>query len=85
MLPRESVLAALNFTETQPLPYTLFMEDNVGQRLDQYYGSPNWREQVQNAIAWVTIPPLGVRESFGLRYTDPFGAVWRTDRRPYHL
>jgi uroporphyrinogen decarboxylase len=85
MLPRERVLAALRFTETQPLPYTLFIEDDVAQRLDQYYNDPGWREQVQNAIAWVTIPPLGVGEGFAGRYTDPFGAVWRTDRRPYHL
>lgn len=85
MLPRERVLAALNFIETQPLPYTLHMEDSVAQRLDRYYGSPDWRQQVNNAIAWVTIPPLGVRENAGAFYTDPFGAVWRTDRRPYHL
>ena len=85
MLLRERVLAALNFVETQPLPYTLFFENGVAQRLDAFHGNSSWRQQVENAIAWVTIPPLGVRESFGPRYTDPFGAVWRTDRRPYHL
>jgi uroporphyrinogen decarboxylase len=85
MFLHQSVLAALNFNDTQPLPYTLFMEGDVAQRLDQYYGHPAWRERLQNAIAWVTIPPLGVREGSEVHYTDPFGAVWRTDRRPFHL
>jgi hypothetical protein len=34
MLLRERVLAALNYAETQPLPYTLSIEDSVAQRLD---------------------------------------------------
>lgn len=85
MLLRESVLGALSFNDIQPLPYTLFMEDDVAQRLDQYYGHPTWREQLQNAIAWVTIPSLGVRSGSGGEYVDPFGAIWRTDRRPFHL
>jgi uroporphyrinogen decarboxylase len=85
MLLRERVLSALSFKETRPLPYTLSIEDSLAQRLDAHYGDSSWRERVNNAIAWVTIPPLGVRQGSGALYIDPFGAVWRTDRRPYHL
>ncbi len=79
------VVKALNFKEVRPIPYTLPVEASVAQRLDDYYGCPDWREQVEEAIAWVTIPRLGVREQLQPVYNDPFGATWRTDRRPYHL
>jgi uroporphyrinogen decarboxylase len=82
---RQSVLAALDFKETLPLPYTLPIEAPVASSLDEYYGSPAWRDGVQEAIAWVSIPRLGVRQQFGPRYVDLFGATWRTDQRPYHL
>lgn len=85
MLLRERVQSALNLIETEPLPYTLFMEEGVAQRLDGYYAGAGWRQHLHNTIAWVSIPPLGVRGGLGGRYVDPFGAVWRTDRRPYHL
>jgi uroporphyrinogen decarboxylase len=83
--PRQSVLDALNFNEPDPLPYTLPIEAPVVQRLDDHYGGQAWRQKVQQSIAWVAIPRLGVRDSFSAVYIDPFGSTWRTDRRPHHL
>jgi uroporphyrinogen decarboxylase len=82
---RQNVLSALRFHTDQPLPYTLPIEDVVAVRLDQHFGSPAWRDQIQNAIAWLTIPPLGVHDAPGGSYTDPFGSIWRTHQRPHHL
>jgi uroporphyrinogen decarboxylase len=85
MTLRQNVLSALHYQEPTPLPYTLPIEESVAQRLDTHYGSTDWRQQIHNAIALVTIPTLGVREGSGSNYTDPFGNIWRTDQRPYHL
>ena len=51
MLLRERILAALNFTEIQPLRHVVLYDQRVGQRLDAYYGSQSWRERVNNAFA----------------------------------
>ena len=85
MTMQDRVLATLNFDEVRPLPYTLPIEEEVAARLDVYYGGPAWRERVQDHIAWVGIPELGVLEGASTYYTDPFGTVWRSDRRPHHL
>ena len=82
---RDRVLAALDFEEVRPLPYTLPIEADVAARLDAHYGDPAWRARVEDHVAVVGIAELGVVEDAAPFYTDPFGAVWRSDRRPHHL
>lgn len=79
------VLSALNYQQIDPLPYFLPIEDEVVERLDAYYGNSAWQERIHNAIAWVTMPSLGVQASINPTYTDRFGSLWRTDKRPHHL
>ncbi|MEW5868371.1 MAG: uroporphyrinogen decarboxylase family protein [Chloroflexota bacterium] len=82
---RNKVLAALNFQEIQPPPYTLPAEAEVVARLDAHFGGLAWRQRVQDHIAVVRLPALGTpAEGIG-RYTDAFGVAWRTDQRPAHL
>ncbi|MBN1261462.1 MAG: hypothetical protein JXB35_12360 [Anaerolineae bacterium] len=82
---RERVLAALHYETTDVLPYTLPIEEEVVLRLDAHYGGAAWRERLQQHLALISVPALGVRTDVPERYTDPFGTTWRTDRRPYHL
>lgn len=82
---RERVLAAFRFEETDPIPYQLPMEDNVAERLDAYYGSPAWRERLQQHVGFVGMPSLGILMDGPVVYTDHFGTVWRVDKRPHHL
>jgi uroporphyrinogen decarboxylase len=84
--PKDRVLAQIQHQETDPIPYTLRFEGDVEERLDAYYGGTGWRNRVDNAIQRVTSPPLGVvGDGPGDLYTDPYGSVWRVDRRPFHL
>ena len=86
MTPREMVLEQIHHRETNPVPFTLGFEEDVGQRLDAHYGSRAWREK---------LPPYIVScGGFQRRKAEPidsgherdlFGSVWRTDRRPFHL
>lgn len=83
--PRDRVLAQIRHRETDPIPYTLGWEGDVGERLDAYYGSAAWRDLIDNAIRHVPGPNLVVDTSAGPLFTDVYGSTWRVDRRPWHL
>jgi len=38
MKPREIVLEQIHHGETNPVPYTLSFEEEVGRRLDRHFG-----------------------------------------------
>ena len=86
MTPREIVLEQIYHRETETVPYTLTFEENVGERMDQHYGGTAWREKLIPYI--ISCSGIDRRKcepiSEGLE-KDPFGTVWRTDRRPFHL
>jgi len=46
MKPREIVISSFRFEETGETPYWIPFEPEVGQRLDEYYGSSTWREKL---------------------------------------
>lgn len=46
MNSRDTVHAAFRFEETEPVPYWITMEPEVGERLDAHYGSRDWRERI---------------------------------------
>ena len=83
MNAREIVLAQIQHRETDRVPYTLDFEEDVGERLDQHYGGPAWRERLVPYIvrchSVITSPNEGLEEG---RYRDAFGTVWRTDELP---
>ena len=87
MLPREAVLAAITHREVRPVPCVLSYEDEVGRRLDAHYGSDNWRRSVPEYIVGVanldTDRKLPAADP--AYRIDPYGSLWRVDRRPWHL
>lgn len=86
MTPRETVLSQIRHEETWPIPYTLGFEGDVAERLDAHYGSTQWRSRLEPyivrvpGVAILTHEPLGDGTA-----RDPFGGLWRMDRRPFHL
>jgi uroporphyrinogen decarboxylase len=85
MTSKDRVIAQIQHRETDFVPYTLSWEGDVPERLDAWYGSADWRSQVDNDIRWLASPDLVVNEFERPTTTDHFGSVWRTDRRPFHL
>lgn len=84
---REVVLEQINHRQTTPVLYTLIVEEEVGEKLDVHYGGPEWRTRLTPYLAYV---PSGVtsfhHEPIGDGLArDIYGAVWRIDRRPWHL
>lgn len=77
---REYVLKAISHEQTDRIPYTLRFEKGMEEELDQYYGSPTWRNKLQQCIRGVgsvdTTVGRRVDNSFAI---DAFGSLWRVD------
>ena len=91
MTPKQRVLDQINHQETDPVPYTLSFETpEIMLNLDAYYGSPTWRERLDNHILETPLPhPLlgipGERTGETAILSDLFGARWAMHKRPAHL
>ena len=89
MTLREMVLEQIQHRATRPVPYTLsFEEDVVAKRLDQHYGDPSWRDKLVPYI--VACGKIDRRKNGSDPISDnlnrdPYGSIWRTDKRPFHL
>ena len=84
---RDIVVAQIEHRETGTVPYTLPMEEAVGDQLDSYYGNTNWRNGIKQCIQRTDVVHTHNKtptEKEGYEI-DLYGTVWRTDRRPFHL
>ena len=45
--PRDLVLAQIGHRDTDPAPYTLGFEEEVGVQLDRHYRGSQWRSGIQ--------------------------------------
>ena len=83
MTPREIIREQICHHETVPVPYTLLYDEEVGERLDTYYGSDEWRKKINEYFA--RVEDIGMPDAEKLDDTherDLFGTVWRTDSTP---
>jgi len=94
MTPRERVTAQIEHKETDFIPYNLFFEDEFDktlkhgalERANSYYGSDSWRAKLDNHIVFIPTVNLGVDYGSERTFcTDPYGTVWRVDKRPMHI
>ncbi len=84
--PREVILAQIRHEETVTVPYTLPFEESVGQRLDEYYGGPDWRRRLTPYIVGVGAVDTDPKQQIDEKYVlDGYGGIWRQDVRPWHL
>jgi uroporphyrinogen decarboxylase len=86
MNPRECVLDAIHHRQPASLPYTLGFEEDVEQRLDAYYKSPEWKDRLVKYIVGVNAVDTDLKEPLDdARLLDGYGGIWRVDRLPWHL
>ena len=94
MTPKERVTAQIRHQETDFVPYTLSFDEGTGleERLDAYFGSPRWRDRLDNAIRPLPAPSAGiliestlVEKPYPTYWTDVYGTTWRLDKRPHEL
>jgi len=85
MSKRDLVIGQIEHRETDAVPYTLGFEEGVTEQLVAYFGDDTPLRALDDAIRRVPTPNLVVPNDAPERYTDPYGTLWRLDRRPYHL
>jgi uroporphyrinogen decarboxylase len=86
MNPRECVLDAIHHRQPAAVPYTLGFEDGVDEELDVYYGSPAWRDRLVRYMVDVAAVDEDMKVPLDdVRWRDGYGAIWRHDRRPWHI
>ena len=88
MAPRDYVLEQILHRETNPVPYTLGFEGSVEAQLDEYYGTDRWRDRLTPymvRVATLDIDTVQKNRVSETHFRDAFGALWRDDRRPFHL
>ena len=86
MKPRDFVLQQIHHRETRPVPYSLGFGDGTDKLLDDYYGTPSWRERLTPYIVHVAaLDTIRLQPVGDGRSRDVFGGIWRMDRRPWHL
>jgi uroporphyrinogen decarboxylase len=88
MTQKERVIAQIKHEETDRVPYHLMFDpgSNIEERMDEYYGSRDWRDKVDNAIYQLPLPSMGINLDLGKEsYTDAYGSEWRLDLRPFSL
>lgn len=84
--PRRRTLAAWDFNETQPVPYTIWYDHDTMVRLNAHYGGTDWQRRIENHILRVTVdwePRFDVdRDDFkATGGTCACGAAWARPRR----
>ncbi len=86
MTPRDVMRAAMAHEETPEVPYTVAFEDETDLRLDDWYGSTEWRGWITPYITRVAAVDTDLRTPVdATHYRDGYGGLWRSDRRPWHL
>lgn len=87
MKPRDFVLEQIHHRETSPVPYSLRFEGDVAERLDVHYGGKAWRDRFNTFIDGAQLVDAERKTPTDRAgyHRDPYGSIWREDRRPSHL
>lgn len=86
MQPRDYVLEQIRHHQTPIVPYTLGVDQEVAVRLDAHYGNAEWRKLQSPYFTFVQAVETDAREPLDSSHNrDPYGCIWRTDCRPFHL
>jgi uroporphyrinogen decarboxylase len=87
MNAREIVTKRLNHEGTETTPYTVSFEPELYRRLTEHYGDPDWESK---KLRKFICQYLGVDNQLLTEIEAPFlqdvyGAIWRFDKKPWHL
>ena len=84
MKPRDIILSQINHRETDVIPYTLPIDNGLGEKLDAHYGNALWRDQLKPFMQNVNVVDAtkGMWDDYESNLNrDLYGTLWRTDLR----
>ncbi|NLO04489.1 MAG: hypothetical protein GX131_01530 [candidate division WS1 bacterium] len=76
MTPRERIVAAIAHRETDYVPYIIPIDPVVIERLNNHYGSDQWRRRIHSFSQAVGVNWGAARQEGTRQWTDAFGVVW---------
>ena len=81
--PRNLVRAQIGHRDTDPVPYTLGFEEEVGVQLDRQYRGSQWRSGIQPYLHSVQVvdPRRHMTTDHPAYEQDVYGSLWQVDRR----
>lgn len=86
MRPRDYIISQIQHKETRPVPYTFAVEEEVGKRMDEYYGSSDWNKKITKYMSHYlncdTLQEVRINDTYA---RDGYGGLWRMDKTPWHL
>jgi len=86
MKTRNVINSQIHHIKTIPVPYTFSCEESVAIKIDEYYGSKEWRKKtnpyMNSCLKASTIQEVKISD---IHMRDGYGGIWRIDRRPWHL
>ena len=87
MTAREIIKARLNHEGTDITPYTIDIEPELEVRLSEHYKDTEWRSKKlrEFTCSYMNVDTQLHQETENNYTKDAFGALWRMDKRPWHL
>jgi uroporphyrinogen decarboxylase len=84
---REIIQKRMHHEGTRITPYTVSVESELRKKLAEYYKDENWEQKkLRRFIASYMRIDTVLMEAVDEKYSkDAYGAVWRMDRKPWHL
>jgi len=87
MTGREIIAKRLNHEGTDETPYTVSFEPELYKRLTEYYKDEDWeRKKLKSYMcSYLNGDTVLMRQIDDVYSMDGYGALWRMDRKPWHL
>jgi uroporphyrinogen decarboxylase len=87
MNAREIIKKRLNHEGTEITPYTVAFEPGLYNRLTEYYKDADWESKKLRrfTVSHLTVDTVLMEKIDETYSIDGYGALWRTDKKPWHL
>ena len=87
MTAREIIQRRLNHEGTEITPYYVCFEDELYKRLTEHYQDENWESKQlrQFTVTHLYADTVQMQPLDEIYSKDGYGALWRMDRKPWHL
>ena len=82
LTPRERILQALAFQESDIVPYHLMIDESVRPRLADYFDDAAYERRITNHLPFYNLEPQ-IHWDSPDTYIDSFGCRWRAGASPH--
>lgn len=82
---RDDILAVMQHEEVHPIPFTLGIDGGIAQKMDEHYGTEDWRKKLVPYIAGLGgVPYIPFTDPVDGNIRDAYGGIWRNDKNIPH-